>query len=123
MIILIDTREDSFYIFPYFILLFQNSFERRKINIDENNIEELRYFFTNTNTLNIVKKFTEFCKKNNFGVFQLRTKFDTLNGSQGYKRLIKFIDSDKTIFLNRNIKRNMFDDLKPILEKIRDNIK
>ncbi|MFP4402129.1 MAG: hypothetical protein ACLFPL_02760 [Candidatus Nanoarchaeia archaeon] len=116
----INSREDSFYIFPYFILLFANSFDNREIKVTAENMSQLRELFTSQRAYSLVKTFVHFCVDNKFGIFQYKSGSEGLGGSYEYKKLISLINQSNTNFLSCEIDDTMFDFLKPYLDEIKN---
>lgn len=115
----LNLRENSFYMFPYFVLLFQNSFEDRIIQISRENINEVKELFTSQKTYLLIQCFVKFCVNNQYGVFQYKDGTDGLSGSFEYKQLKELVENDMNIFLTSKNNEHMFDYLKLQLDIIK----
>ena len=118
----IDIYDNAFYIFPYFTLLFQNSFENKKIRISKENIKELRTFFTNQNTIVIIKNFISFCKENGFGVYQQKEGYENVEeANEENGELLDYIKSNHINPFNMKVDENIFNSLISNLKRIKDS--
>ena len=118
----IDIYDDAFYIFPYFTLLFQNSFEDKKIKVSKENIKKLRAFFINQNTITIIKYFISFCKQYEFGIYQMKKRHENIEvGSEEYLKLFNFISTNNINFFDLDVNENMFNSLLPNLKRIKNS--